>query len=75
MVLADGAVLGHVASGLAHEPDGGSFGGFGLRGANKQGFGSGHEPSNLAFFERGTAAQRPGVAKTNIVAYGMNLRM
>ena len=49
ILLADGAVLGHVASGLAHEPDGGPFDRLGLGGANEERIGGRHEPSNLAF--------------------------
>ena len=36
ILLADGAVLGHVASGLAHEPDRSAFGGLSLGGADKE---------------------------------------
>ena len=36
ILLADGAVLRHVASSLAHEPDWGPFGGLGLGGANQR---------------------------------------
>ena len=36
ILLADGTVLGHVASGLTHEPDGGAFGGLSFGGANKE---------------------------------------
>jgi len=43
MLLANGAVLGHVASGLAHEPDWRSLDGLGLRGANEDGIGRRHE--------------------------------
>ncbi len=43
MLLANGAVLGHVASGLTHEPDRSSLGGLGLAGANEDGIGRGHD--------------------------------
>ena len=49
ILLADGAVLRHVASRLAHEPDRSPFGGLGLGGANKERIRGRHEPSNLAF--------------------------
>src|SRR6266478_6772664 len=49
MLLANGAVLGHVASSLAHEPDGSSLDGLGFAGANEDGSGRGHEPTTLAF--------------------------
>src|SRR5208283_194171 len=48
ILLADGAVLRHVASGLAHEPDWGAFGGLSLDGANKERIWGRHETSNLA---------------------------
>jgi hypothetical protein len=43
MLLAHGAVLGHVASCLAHEPDGRVIDGLRLAGADEAGIGSGHE--------------------------------
>jgi hypothetical protein len=42
VLFADGAVFGHVASGLAHEPDWGVGGGLGFAGANEGGVGGGH---------------------------------
>ena len=53
VLLADCAVLRHVASGLAHEPDGGAVDGLGLAGANKVGIWGRHEVMNLAFFRTG----------------------
>ena len=44
MLLANGAVLGHVASGLAHEPDGSALDGLRLAGANEDGIGRRHDP-------------------------------
>jgi len=49
MLLADGAVLGHVASGLAHEPDGSAVDRLGLAGTNEDGIRGGHEPFTVAF--------------------------
>jgi hypothetical protein len=43
MLLANRAVLGHVASGLAHEPDGSSLDRLGLAGVNEDGIGCGHD--------------------------------
>jgi hypothetical protein len=51
VLLANGAVLGHVASGLAHEPDGSAFYGLGLAGANEDRIGGGHERITVAFLE------------------------
>ena len=48
ILFADGAVLSHVASSLAHEPDWSAFGGLSLGGANKERVGGRHESSNLA---------------------------
>src|SRR6266852_5355392 len=48
ILLANGAVLRHIASSLAHEPDWGPFGRLGLGGANKKRVWGGHELSNLA---------------------------
>ncbi len=48
ILLADGAVLRHIASSLAHEPDRRALRGLSLGGANKQRVGGRHEPSNLA---------------------------
>ncbi len=44
MALADGAVFGHVAAGLAHEPDGDGVAGLGFAGANEEGVRGGHSP-------------------------------
>ena len=49
VLLADGAVLGHVASGLAHEPDGSAVDGLRLAGANEAGIWGRHELLNVAF--------------------------
>ena len=49
MLLANGAVLGHVASCLAHEPDGSAVDGLGLAGANEEGIGRRHELVTVAF--------------------------
>jgi len=49
MLLADGAILGHVASSLAHEPHGSAIDRLGFAGANEDGIGSGHEAINVAF--------------------------
>jgi hypothetical protein len=49
MVLANCAVLRHVAPGLAHEPHGSSVDGLGFTGANKDGIGRRHEPITVAF--------------------------
>jgi hypothetical protein len=43
MLLANGAILGHVASGLAHEPDGSSLDGLGLASANEERIGRRHD--------------------------------
>jgi len=43
MLLANGAILGHVASGLAHEPDGREVDGLRFTGANEAGIGGGHD--------------------------------
>ena len=51
MLLADGAVLGHVASGLAHEPDRRAVDGLRLAGANEAGIRGRHEFMNVAFFQ------------------------
>ena len=48
MLLADRAVLRHVASSLAHEPDGSAVDALRFAGANEGGIGSGHELLNLA---------------------------
>ena len=50
MLLADRAIFGHVASGLAHEPDGRAVDGLGLAGANEAGIRGRHEFLNVAFF-------------------------
>ena len=52
MLLADGAVLGHVASCLAHEPDRSAVDGLGLAGANEERIGRGHESFTVAFLRR-----------------------
>ena len=49
ILLADGAVLGHVASSLPHEPDGSAIDGLGFAGANEEGIRRGHEPITVAF--------------------------
>src|SRR5580700_11189843 len=49
MLLANGAILGHVASSLAHEPDGSALDGLGFTGANEDGIGRRHEPITVAF--------------------------
>jgi len=49
MLFANGAVFGHVASGLAHEPDWGAVDGLGPAGANEDGIGGGHERITVAF--------------------------
>ena len=64
MLLANGAVLGHVASGLAHEPDGSAIDGLGLAGANEERIGRGHELFTVAFL-RGDLRER-GYAKLKI---------
>jgi hypothetical protein len=48
VLLANRAILGHVASGLAHEPDGSAVDGLGFAGANEDGIGRGHEPITVA---------------------------
>ena len=53
MLLADGAVLGHVASGLAHEPDRRAVDGLGFAGADEAGIGGRHEFLNVAPFQGG----------------------
>ena len=53
MLLADRAILRHVASGLTHEPDGRVVDRLGLAGANEAGIWGRHERMNLAFFEGG----------------------
>ena len=65
MLLANGAVLGHVASGLAHEPDGSSIDGLGLAGANEDGIGRGHEPITLAFLRGEARVAEAQLCETN----------
>ena len=62
MLLANGAILGHVASGLAHEPDGSALDGLGLAGANEEGIGGRHESmmTTLAFLRGEARAPRSG---------------
>ena len=48
--LADGAIFGHVASGLTHEPHRRVFDGLGLAGAHEAGIWGRHEVLNVAFF-------------------------
>jgi hypothetical protein len=55
-LLANRAILGHVASGLAHEPDRSAVDGLGLTGANEKRIGRGHEPINVAFLWEGVCA-------------------
>ena len=50
MLLADRAVLRHVASSLAHEPDGSAVDGLRFAGADEAGIGGRHELLNLASF-------------------------
>ena len=51
MLLADRAIFGHIASGLAHEPDGRAVDGLRFAGAHEAGIWSRHELMNVAFFE------------------------
>ena len=48
VLLANRAVLRHVAPGLAHEPDGSAVDSLRFAGANEEGVGCGHEPITLA---------------------------
>jgi len=57
MLLANGSILGHVASGLSHEPDGSAVDGLGSAGANEDGIGRGHERITVAFSEMGQRRQ------------------
>jgi len=63
--LTDGAVLRHVASRLAHEPDGGPFGGLRLGGPNKERVWGGHESSNLA----SSSARWPSRQSSRVVQF------
>ena len=65
MLLANGAVLGHVASGLAHEPDRSALDGLGSAGANEDGIRCGHEPINVAFLPVEVCAVGPQLCETN----------
>jgi hypothetical protein len=62
MLLANGAIFGHVASSLTHEPDGSVVGGLRFAGAKEAGIGSGHGrydgPTTLAFLQGGVRAAR-----------------
>ena len=49
MLLANGAVLGHVASGLPHKPDGSALDRLRLTGANEERIGRRHESITVAF--------------------------
>src|SRR5438270_6045929 len=51
MLLAHGAIFGHVAPGLAHEPDGSALYRLRLASANEVAVGCGHELMNLAFLD------------------------
>jgi len=51
MPFADGAILGHVSSGLAHEPHRGALDGLGFASANEDGLGCGHEATTVAFLQ------------------------
>ena len=53
VLLADRAILGHVASGLPHEPDGRAVDSLRFAGANEAGIGSRHEVLTVAFFGTG----------------------
>jgi hypothetical protein len=66
MLLANGAVLGHVASGLAHEPDGSAVARLGFAGANEDGIRGGHEPTTVALLRED---ERPGLL-VRLVRYG-----
>src|SRR5208282_326518 len=52
VLFADGAVLGHVASSLTHEPDWSPFGGLSLGGANEERVCGRHGPFNLTSSEQ-----------------------
>src|SRR5438552_12013089 len=52
ILLADSAILGHVAPGLTHEPDRSSINGLRLAGLYEARLGSGHETLNVAFSRR-----------------------
>jgi hypothetical protein len=65
MLLANGAVLGHVASGLAHEPDGSAVDGLGFTGPNEERIGGGHEPITVAFL-RGGARWTAGLGSGSV---------
>ena len=54
MLFADGAVFGHVASGLAHEPDGRAVDRLRLAGFDEAGFRGRHESVNVTFLGDGT---------------------
>lgn len=49
VLLADRAIFGHVASGLAHEPNRRALDRLRFAGANEDGIGRGHELMNVAF--------------------------
>jgi hypothetical protein len=67
MLLANGAVLGHVASGLAHEPDGSSIDGLGFAGANEDGIRRGHDwvrwTDYFSIFARGSGRRGGAVVR------------
>ena len=64
MLFPNGAVLGHVPSGLPHEPDGGAIDRLGPAGADKARIRSGHVSLNVAFprLGRGTVAPHAHVS-------------
>src|SRR6516225_10062424 len=76
MLFADGAVLGHVPSGLPHEPDGGAIDRLGPAGADKARVRSGHVSLNVAFprLGRGTVASRAHFSRAlkNHLIFPMN---
>ena len=56
MLLANGTILGHVAPGLAHEPDGSVIDRLRFASANEDGIGRGLGPITLAFLRVGVRA-------------------
>jgi hypothetical protein len=59
MLLANRAILGHVASCLPHEPDRGTVNRLTLAGAHEVGIRGGHEWMNVAFLEKPCCDRRP----------------
>jgi hypothetical protein len=64
VLFANGAILGHVASCLAHKPNGSAVDRLGLAGANEEGIGRGHKPFTVAFVRVDVRAEERRVCET-----------